>query len=308
MVFFAPRTDPERVSAYRDIFHQNNAIMRAVAARGPGAITETDTLPEIGAFQRSDFYNLWCVPQRFNHGLALNLSSSTGWAGSLVISTASAVTSAQVKQLRAIAPDLQQAVERWQWLSLLRRANQVTLETLDLTGQGGLFVNRRGKVLDCNQTAQSMLADGRLHLRGGQLAGADSASSQRLSTMIGRCLNHPDFGGGRMQMDHEGHPLTVQCAPYPTDMAWPWPQRPAAIVVVTDPGQRLRKRIGELSQRYGLTRAEAELAMAIVETGSRKTAAQFRGVSDATARAQLTSIFDKTGVRRQTELVRLLLD
>ncbi len=306
--FFAPRTDLERISAYREIFHQQNAIMRAVVQRGPGAVTETDALPEITAFQRSDFYNLWCVPQGFNHGLALNLSSSTGWLGSLVINTASEVTSAQVEQLRAIAPELSLAVERWKWLAQLRRANQMTLETLDMAGQGALFLNRRGTVLDCNQTAHSMLTAGRLRLRDGHLAGADDASGQKLASMIGRCLDYPDFGGGRVQIDHGGHPLTVQCAPCPADLAFPWPQRPAAIVVVTDPQQRLRKRIGELAQLYELTRAEIELAIAIVETGSRKTAAQSRGVSDATARAQLTSIFDKTGVRRQTELVRLLLD
>ena len=77
--------------------------------------------------------------------------------------------------------------------------------------------------------------------------------------------------------------------------------------MITDPNQRMRQRMRELTQRFGLTRAEIELALAVVETGSRKAAAEMRGVSDATARTQLTSIFDKTGVRRQTELVRLLM-
>ncbi|GEM_PF-1241762 len=305
---FAPRTDLGRIAAYREIFHQQNAIMQAVARQGPGAVTQADALPEIAAFRRSDFYNLWCIPQRYNHGLALNLTSSTGWFGTLVINTSSEVTPTQVEQLRAIAPELQQAVERWKWLAQLRGANQMTLDTLDLAGQGAVFLNRRGTVLDCNQTAHSMLVDGRLHIRQGHLAGPDEASNQKLALMIGRCLDHPDTGGGRVQIECSDGTLTVQCAPCPADMAFPWPQRPAAIVIIADPRQRLRKRIEELSRLNGLTRAEIELAIAIVETGSRKSAAESRGVSDATARAQLTSIFDKTGVRRQTELVRLLMD
>ena len=35
---------------------------------------------------------------------------------------------------------------------------------------------------------------------------------------------------------------------------------------------------------------------------------QGRGISDATAKTQLASIFDKTGTHRQAELIRLLLD
>ena len=62
-----------------------------------------------------------------------------------------------------------------------------------------------------------------------------------------------------------------------------------------------------LRHRYGLTAAEAALAWEIARTGGRQSAAASRGISVATARSQLSSIFDKTGVRRQAELVRLLL-
>lgn len=304
---FAPRTDPDFKARYNEVFHQQNAMMRAVARRGVGAITQTDALPEITAFRRSDFYNLWCVPQKFNHGLALNLASSTGWFGSLVINTSSEATTTQIEQLRAIAPEMQQAVERWKWLAQLQLANRMTLDTLDMTGQGALFLDQLGRVLDCNRTAQAMLADGRLHIRNGQMGSADKSSHLNLARLISRCLLHPDQDGGRTQIAGHDGPLTAQCAPFPADLTYPSPQRPAVIVIITDPKHRLRQRMRELTRQYGLTRAEIELALAVTETGSRKAAAEMRGVSDATARAQLTSIFDKTGVRRQTELVRLLM-
>lgn len=305
--FFAPRTDPDFVTRYREIFHQQNAVMRAVARQGTGAITLTDTLPEIDDFRRSDFYNLWCVPQKFNYGLALNLASSTGWFGSLVINTSSQVTTTQIEQLHAIAPDVQRAVERWKWLEQLQLANRMTLNTLDMAGQGALLLSQSGRVLDCNGMAQSMLTDGRLLLRDGQIGCADTASHQALVRLIAHCLAHPDKGGGRVQISGRDGALLVQCAPFSADMHYAAPQRPSAILMITDPTQRMRQRLRELTQRFGLTRAEIELALAVVETGSRKAAAEARGVSDATARAQLTSIFDKTGVRRQTELVRLLM-
>lgn len=110
-----------------------------------------------------------------------------------------------------------------------------------------------------------------------------------------------------MQIPTPQGTLGVQCAPYPGGILYPAGRRPAVILIISDPQSRLRRRLADMQQRWGLTTAEVALAKALVETGSRKAAADQRGVSDATARAQLTSIFDKTGVRKQTDLVRLLL-
>jgi DNA-binding CsgD family transcriptional regulator len=56
-----------------------------------------------------------------------------------------------------------------------------------------------------------------------------------------------------------------------------------------------------------LTPAEADFALEIVKGDGRAAAAARFGISVGTARTHLTHIFDKTGVRRQAELVRLLL-
>ena len=304
----APHTDPGFVGVYHETYHQQNALMRAVLQQQSGTVTQTEELPEFEPFARSDLYNLWCVPQQFNHGVALSVGSSTGWVGALVVNTRAPATTTQIETLRALAPDLQKAVEQWRVLAQLRQSNRLTLNTLDIAGLGALFLDRTGRVLDLNGTAQSMLADGRLQMREGQLRGYEPHGDQALTQLITRCLLNPDTGGGRVQMAGPHGSLGVQCAPVPGDLAYPVPQRPSLIVLVTDPQGKLRVRIAALRRLYGLTRAEAELALAVVQTGSRKAAAEARGVTDTTARSQLTSIFDKTGVRRQTELVRLLLD
>lgn len=304
----APHTDPGFTGLYHETYHQQNSLMHAVLRQQAGTVTQTEELPEFAQFSRSDLYNLWCVPQSFNHGVALSLGSSTGWVGALVVNTRAPATSTQIETLRAFAPDLQKAVEQWRVLKQLRQANRLTLDTLDIAGLGALFLDRTGHVLDLNGQAHDMLADGRLQMRDGQLRGPEPQSDNALAQLITRCLLTPDLGGGRVQLAGPDGPLSVQCAPVPGNLAFPTPQRPVAIVLVTDPKGKLRLRISALSRLYGLTRAEAELALAVVETGSRKAAAELRGVSDTTARSQLTSIFDKTGVRRQTELVRLLLD
>ena len=58
---------------------------------------------------------------------------------------------------------------------------------------------------------------------------------------------------------------------------------------------------------FGLTSAEAELALQLINGTSMSEYAKIKGVSNNTLRTQLRSIFDKTGTNRQPDLVSLLL-
>lgn len=61
-----------------------------------------------------------------------------------------------------------------------------------------------------------------------------------------------------------------------------------------------------LRTRHGLTKAEAELTLALSSGESLRAVAKRREVSYYTVRNQLSAVFDKTGCRRQQDLVRLL--
>jgi DNA-binding CsgD family transcriptional regulator len=62
-----------------------------------------------------------------------------------------------------------------------------------------------------------------------------------------------------------------------------------------------------LREDFGLTRAEAAVAIDVLKADGLQAAAGRLGISLATARTHLAHVFDKTGTRRQAELVRLLL-
>ena len=50
------------------------------------------------------------------------------------------------------------------------------------------------------------------------------------------------------------------------------------------------------------------MLQSVIEAGSVPMAADILGISSSTARTHVTSIFDKTGVRRQADLLRLLME
>lgn len=68
------------------------------------------------------------------------------------------------------------------------------------------------------------------------------------------------------------------------------------------------KRIERLRSEFGLTGSEATLALHIADGGDMGSYAEARGISRNTVRNQLQMVFEKTGTRRQAELVRLLAD
>ena len=79
---------------------------------------------------------------------------------------------------------------------------------------------------------------------------------------------------------------------------------PAILVRVSQAGSVDRART--LMERFGLTASERAVALSLTRGTSLRMTADASGISVNTARRHLASIFDKTGVRRQVELVRLL--
>jgi DNA-binding CsgD family transcriptional regulator len=62
-----------------------------------------------------------------------------------------------------------------------------------------------------------------------------------------------------------------------------------------------------LRAEFGLTKAEARLALRLAEGSSLASAAQAFNVKLTTIRSQLQQVFAKTGTSRQTELVAMLM-
>ncbi|WP_353641209.1 helix-turn-helix transcriptional regulator [Mesorhizobium sp. WSM2239] len=189
---------------------------------------------------------------------------------------------------------------------------------LDRLDAGVILVDAAARILFANQTAEAILAgnDGVGIDREG-IGACSNRANQVLRQLIARCADITTANGepgGSMEIPRvEGRrPVRVVVAPFRADAAqigtaWLGAARPVAILMITDPERGKRARKENLRCRFGLTSAEAEVALEILKGDGRDASAARLGIAATTVRAHLSHIFQKTGVRRQAELVRLLM-
>jgi DNA-binding CsgD family transcriptional regulator/PAS domain-containing protein len=214
--------------------------------------------------------------------------------------------------LRVVLPHLQRVVSIQRKLGLMQLERQATAEALDRLAAGILLLDEAGRVMLHNNAARRFVdqADGLL-LKAGRLAAlrfADDAALQKLvaeSCAAGAGRGTAPGGAIGIQRPSGCRPYGVIVSPLAMRQ-WPFlPQRPAALVFVSDPEVALAS-ADVLRQLFALTPAEARLASALAACQSLEDYAESAEITIGTARWTLKRVLEKTGCRRQSELVQLV--
>lgn len=218
---------------------------------------------------------------------------------------------------RAVLPHLKRSIRLHARLDLLECERQLFAGTVNRLLLGMISLTHNGTLLELNDEARRILdeKDG-IRLSGNALTLENNQESRDLQAMIRKALAGPSAADGPAVV--EGMSITrpsgrarlgvlIRAVPFGE-----WSeskQRPAVVVFLRDPESSGAPPSNELLRRlFGLTRMESALAMLLVEGQTLDEAAESLGVRRNTARTHLRSIFCKTGVTRQTMLVRLLLN
>ena len=183
------------------------------------------------------------------------------------------------------------------------------LASLDRLGVTAFIVNASGTVHQQNNSARNLLAgDEAISVANSHLRFSDPAlnatleSALRKATQAARRSSLFPVRAGKNEV-YEVNVSPLQ----PAGDNERAPVLPLALVVIARPrpdAERIARRVRRL---YGLTEAEARVVSALTLGETVEQIAVAHGVRVSTVRAQVRSIFEKTGVHRQTELVRLAL-
>lgn len=309
-------TDPEWEALYNLHYTSGDVNPAAIAYRRlPVGQPNADWMivPQ-EQFHRSPFYNEWALPQNYRHFAGMITELGPGKIGGLMFSRTQqqgAVEENEIALLSALAPHLCRSVAMSRRIGAMEGRLRLYEALFDAATEAIIVIEADGYVIEANQRAQALLdaGDG-IRLRNGRLAALRSEHTEALLARVAALLR-----GDRSAVEafalprrRSVHPLVVSLASLPDDLAGTWARRPAAAVFLADPEAALPDMVEILGRVYGLTRAEAVLVDLIAREGpSLADAAEYLGVAKETVRTHLKRAYDKTGVRRQTDLTRLAL-
>jgi len=212
--------------------------------------------------------------------------------------------------LQALMPHLQRAVALKRRIADLEALQRDSGNALDYWSTAVFAVDRKGHVLLANETAAALLRrrDG-LTTDRNILRAATPHESASLHKMI-RDLGAPRHEASNIvsliQRPSGKRPLQLLIGPSVRPDLF-FGSRGSALVFVHDPETAGPAQTNVLRHLYGLTPAEAEIAALISAGRTVIEMADELAVRENTVRIHLKKIFDKTGTRRQAELVKLVL-
>lgn len=179
-----------------------------------------------------------------------------------------------------------------------------------------VLIDENGQILEENVFAKEILESGDgLKIVGGRLEASYPSDNRELRRLI-----KDAFANKRGEGEHtlpEAMSVTrpsgevslgivVESIP---STAWAEGKgQPAAVVYIRDAVGKSQASNEVAKKLFGLTPAETALSVQLANGLSLEEAAEALNIRRNTARAHLRAIFSKTGVRRQTELVRIFLN
>jgi DNA-binding NarL/FixJ family response regulator len=305
-------TDPSFGRSYVEHYGKVNIfLLRGRPLLKAGGVRFSEELCPDEEAIRSEFFNDWVLPQGRGHGLLGTIFNDDSLAGNIGAMRAKPFEAADRNVLQSLMPHLQRAIafkRRIAHLEALRRDNN---NALDRWSTAVLVVDRGARILIANETATTLL-----HARDGLTADRnilraatprDSASLHRTirDAVEGSCLRAAG-SISRIERPSGKGPLQILVNPSIRRDVF-FGNSGSALVFVHDPERQERPQLETCRILYGLTPAEATIAVLLASGKSVREIASESHVRENTVRIHLKKIFDKTGTNRQAELVRLVL-
>jgi DNA-binding CsgD family transcriptional regulator len=301
----------EAVRPYIDYYHTVDYVLDAVENGPAGLIRSGPAL--VALKSRSEFEADWLRPFDMCDGLFVRLCVGTTPTSFLVAAperNQPFETSERVKFVDALIRHLQQALRAQAHLAELGRAAADITDVVDALRHGIVIVGPERVVVHLNCAAEQILRSGDgLCIRSSRLEAIRSPTNAQLQGSITHALVEQKYGsrsgdsftcsrpsGKRPYIIHV-LPLTAPAERCST----------RALVLIIDPEREPEPPKMLIQRLFGLTNAEADVALRVMRGDGLKPISADLAISRATVNTHLQHVFDKTDTHRQAELVRLLL-
>ncbi len=284
----------------------------------PGQVCSIGDVVSAQRWRQSEVYRDYLRPLGIEHILAVEVHHPDGAQCRLRITRHAQVGDFDPRDkanLRLLVAHLQAAIGMQARLSQLESSHRLLAGTVDKLAVGSLLLDSRGDVMFANDMAKQLLAGNHgLSVAQQRLVATCGRDNAAIQQRIQKALKATPAGTPALvEAMSVGGParerrLSVLIRPVTGVDGARAGRTPAVAVFLRDTRGSTQASAGLIRQLYELTPTETSVAMLLADGRSTEEVAQALGIRLNTVRVHLRAIFAKTGVDRQSALVRLLLN
>jgi DNA-binding CsgD family transcriptional regulator/PAS domain-containing protein len=260
------------------------------------------------------YYREWAMPKGLFDAVAVGLVRDKAMVGNAIFSqheSAGPIDEAQVGGLRLLAPHIRRAVTISHFFDMKAVEAATFAATVEALTAGVVLADEDARIVHANAAATAMLAaSDPIANRQGRIAVQSTATTSTLQCAIAQAARDEatlgQKGIGIPIPRPSGDPFVIHVLPLGrSHMRSGLIQRAAAALFVASASGPPRLPQDALNQLYDLTPAEIRIFELICEGQTRAAISELLGISLSTVKSHLFHVFEKTGCRRQVDLVRL---
>lgn len=279
-----------------------------------GELVRSDEIAPLGELQRTAFFDEVLRPQGIGHSAMLPLAARGDFGAGFNICRGERQGPFEADDLAffsKIYPHLRRALLLGFRLDGYKALQRAAFQVLDRLSAGIVLLDRAGRVGYANDAANAMAADGGpLRLRNIGITTASASHAPHFERLIQAALGAMPLATMSLPHPQDGRLFTVLASSIRSRDVDRFNESgvhdAAAMLIITDPLRPFDIPIDWIIQAYGVTRAEAKVALAATSGASISEIAQRLNVSPNTVKTHLRSVFAKTGVSGQGELAKLV--
>jgi DNA-binding CsgD family transcriptional regulator len=262
-------------------------------------------------FRQSRFFREWAEPNGFVDSCSSCLMKSPTRFAMATCLLPRLATARDYDLGRLFAPHLRRAVLISDLLDSQRLVVEERANTIDQLRVGVLIADSRCRITYANAAAEAMFAAGDpIRSTGGILSTRTTATTVVLRHAVEQgCREETSLGGsgiGIPALREDGSAAVIHILPLERRTGWRGDRTPSVAVFVATSEHLSSISGGAIAALFNLTTTEAQVLEKIAAGETAKKIAVQMGIAVSTVRTHLLRILDKTGTRRQAELVKLV--
>jgi DNA-binding CsgD family transcriptional regulator len=308
-------TDPDYRQLYLEKYVTIDPMFGTYFVLDVGEVFSTSTVMPHAEFMQSRFFREWVRPQGWIDNICVYLDrSAEGHAAfALFRNVGEGIADAPARErMRLLVPHLRRAVLIGKLVEFRTAQAATFAAALDGLSAGVLFVDSNGRITHANAAGTDMIANGDI-LRAslGRLVASDPDVNRALRDIFMAA------GSGDAAVGVKGVAVPLVARDGERYVAHVLPlssgarssaglgYMAAAALFVQKAALATRSPPEVIAKTYQLTPMELRILLGIVEVGGVPRVAETLGIGESTVKTHLKRLYEKTGTRRQAELVKL---